>query len=114
MLKHGKKYKYRFFSKQENLSTKTILYARQQMIIPKRDDEAPKERTKQPICDRLVYNDRELYGFVQILTFKYLRIGKELYLFNVRNIFKMCCVSTHMQAFRYGCGPTTMRTSPLW
>jgi hypothetical protein len=44
MLKHGKKYKYRFFSKQENLYAKTILYAQQQMIIPKRDDEAPKER----------------------------------------------------------------------
>jgi hypothetical protein len=75
--------------------------AQQQMVIPKRDDEAPKERTKQHICGRLVYNDRELHGFVQMLTNRYLRFGKKLYLFDERNIFKMYRVSTHMQVFRY-------------
>jgi hypothetical protein len=101
-LKRGKKYNYRFFSKQENLYTKTILYAQRQVVIPKGDDEDPKERIKQPIYDRLVYNERELYGFVQMLPCTDLRFGKELYLFDERNIFKVCRVSTHMQGFRYG------------
>jgi hypothetical protein len=91
MLEHRKKYKSRFFSEQENLYTMTILYAQQQMVNPKRDDEAPKERTKQTICGRLVYNDRELYGFVQMLTYKYLRFGKN-FIYSMNVIYSRCVV----------------------
>jgi len=42
--------------------------SQKQMVIPKKEDEPPKERTKQHIRDRLVYNDWDLYSFVQMLT----------------------------------------------
>ena len=38
----------------------------------------PKGRTRQHIRDRLVYNDWDLYSFVQMLTYKCLRFGKAL------------------------------------
>ena len=41
--------------------------SQEQMFILKKEDESPKERTKQHIRDRLVYNDWDLYSFVQML-----------------------------------------------
>lgn len=42
--------------------------SQKQMVIPQKEDESPKGRTKQHIRDRLVYNDWDLYSFVQMLT----------------------------------------------
>ncbi len=44
--------------------------SQKQMVIPKKEDESPKERTKQHIRDRVVYNDWDLYNFVQMLTIR--------------------------------------------
>jgi hypothetical protein len=44
--------------------------SQEQMAIPKKEDESPKERTKQHIRDRLVYNGWDLYSFVQMLTIR--------------------------------------------
>jgi len=50
----------------------------------------PKERTKQHIRDRLVYNDWDLYSFVQMLTYMCLRFGKALSIIDERDTTKMC------------------------
>ena len=42
--------------------------SQKQMVIPKKEDESLKERIRQHIRDRLVYNDWSLYSFVQMLT----------------------------------------------
>jgi transposase len=49
------------------------------VVIKKREVEAPKERCKRQLPNHLVYNDWGLYGFVQMLTYKWLRVGKELH-----------------------------------
>ena len=39
--------------------------SQRQMVIKKHEDETPKERRKRQIRNRMVYNDRGLYGPVQ-------------------------------------------------
>lgn len=48
------------------------------LVIKKQEHETPKERRKRRIRNRLVYNDGGLYGFVQMLKYKCLHVGKEL------------------------------------
>ena len=42
--------------------------------------------------NRMVYNDWGLYGFVQMLTYKCLHVGKELYIIDERDTTKTCHV----------------------
>jgi len=53
-------------------------YPTKQMVIPKKEDETPKERNKRRTRNLMVYNDWGLYSFVQMLTYKCLRFGKVL------------------------------------
>jgi putative transposase len=71
--------------------------SQRQMVLSKKEDETPKERTKRRIRNRLVYNDWGLYGFVQMLTYKCLRFGKELYIISERDTTRMCHVCKHLQ-----------------
>jgi putative transposase len=52
---------------------------------------------KRRIRNRLVYNDWGLYGFVQMLKYKCLRFGKELYIISERDTTRMCHVCKHLQ-----------------
>ena len=65
------------------------LYQRQ-MVIKKQEEETPKERRKRQIRNRMVYNDWGLYGFVQMLTYKCLRFGKELSIISEHETTKTC------------------------
>jgi hypothetical protein len=47
---------------------------------------------KRQIRNRMVYNDWGLYSFVQMLTYKCLRFGKELHIIDERDTTKMCHV----------------------
>ncbi len=71
--------------------------SQRQMVIKKQEDETPKERRKRQIRNRMVYNDWGLYGFVQMLTYKCLRFGKELYTISERDTTKMCHACKHKQ-----------------
>jgi len=71
--------------------------SQQQMVIPKKADETPKERNKRRIRNRLVYNDWGLFGFVQMLGYKCLHYGKELFIISERETTKTCNVCKHMQ-----------------
>jgi putative transposase len=71
--------------------------SQRQMVIKKQEGETPKERRKRRIRNRLVYNDWGLYGFVQMLAYKCLRVGKELYIISERDTTKMCHVCKHKQ-----------------
>ncbi|HEU5227772.1 MAG TPA: transposase [Ktedonobacteraceae bacterium] len=64
--------------------------SQRQMVIKKQEDESPKERRKRQIRNRMVYNDWGLYSFVQMLEYKCLRFGKELYILDERDTTKMC------------------------
>jgi len=66
--------------------------SQRQMVMKKQEDETPKERRKRQIRNRLVYNDWGLYSFVQMLAYKCLRFGKELFIVNERDTTKMCHV----------------------
>ena len=55
--------------------------------------------------NRIVYNDWGLYGFVQVLTYKHLRFGKELYIIDERDTTKMCSACKRKQ-----CMPLWKRT----
>jgi IS605 OrfB family transposase len=66
--------------------------SQRQMVIKKREDETPKEKRKRHIRNRLVYNDWGLYGFVQMLAYKCLRFGKELFLIDERDTTRTCHV----------------------
>jgi putative transposase len=79
--------------------------SQRQMVIPKKEDETPKERTKRRIRNRMVYNDWGLYGFVQILQYKCLRYGKELYIIDERDTTRMCSACKNKQEM-----PLWMRT----
>ena len=50
--------------------------SQRQMVIPKKEDETPKERNKRRIHNRMVYNDWGLYGFMQMLGYKCCITGK--------------------------------------
>ncbi len=71
--------------------------SQRQMVIKKKEDETPKERRKRHIRNRMVYNDWGLYSFVQMLTYKCLRFGKELHIIDERNTTKMCHVCKRKQ-----------------
>jgi putative transposase len=64
--------------------------SQRQMVIKKQEDETPKERDKRRIRNRMVYNDWGLYGFVQMLAYKCLRFGKELYSIDEGDTTRMC------------------------
>ena len=66
--------------------------SQRQMVIRKKEQETPKERRKRQIRNRLVYNDWGLYGFVQMLTYKCLHVGKELVIISERDTTKQCHV----------------------
>ena len=71
--------------------------SQQQMVIHKQENETPKERRKRQVRNRLVYNDWGLYGFVQMLEYKCLLFGKELYSISERDTSKMCHVCKQKQ-----------------
>jgi putative transposase len=71
--------------------------SQRQMVIKKQEEETRKERNKRHIRNRMVYNDWGLYGFVQMLEYKCLRYGKELYIIDERDTTKMCHVCKHKQ-----------------
>jgi putative transposase len=66
--------------------------SQRQMVLKKQENETPKEKRKRQIRNRMVYNDWGLYGFVQMLAYKCLRFGKELYIISERDTTKMCHV----------------------
>jgi putative transposase len=68
-----------------------------QMVIKKREEETPKERRKRQVRNRLVYNDWGLYGFVQMLSYKCLHSGKELFIISERGTTKTCHVCKRKQ-----------------
>jgi len=71
--------------------------SQKQMVIPKKEDETPKEKRKRQIRNRMVYNDWGLYGFVQMLAYKCLRFGKELSILDERDTTRMCHVCKRKQ-----------------
>ena len=71
--------------------------SQRQMVIKKQEHETPKERRKRQIRNRLVYNDWGLYRFVQMLAYKCVRFGKELFIISERDTTKMCHVCKHKQ-----------------
>jgi putative transposase len=71
--------------------------SQRQMVVPKKEAETPKERTKRRIRNRMVYNDWGLYGFVQMLQYKCQRFGKELSIIDERDTTKMCRVCKRKQ-----------------
>ena len=71
--------------------------SQKQMVIKKQEDETPKERDKRRRRNRMVYNDGGLSRFVQMLTYKCLRFGKELYIISERDTSKTCSACQHMQ-----------------
>ncbi len=64
--------------------------SQRQMVIKWHEGETPKERRKRQIRNRMVYNDWGLYGFVQMLKYKCLHVGKELHIISERDTTKMC------------------------
>ena len=64
--------------------------SQRQMVIERHEQETPKERRRRQIRNRLVYNDWGLYRFVQMLTYKCLRVGKELFIISERDTTKTC------------------------
>ncbi len=71
--------------------------SQRQMAMKRHENETPKERKKRRIRNRLVYNDWGLYGFVQMLEYKCLRFGKELFIISERDTTKMCHVCKRKQ-----------------
>ena len=71
--------------------------SQKQMVLKKQENETPKEKRKQRIRNRMVYNDWGLYRFVQMLEYKCLRFGKELHIINERGTTKTCHVCKHKQ-----------------
>src|SRR6266566_1936970 len=69
--------------------------SQRQMVVKKQEHETSKEKRKRQIRNRLVYNDWGLYGFVQMLSYKCLRFGKELSIISERDTTKTCHVCKH-------------------
>jgi putative transposase len=72
--------------------------SQRQMVMNKQEEETRKERRKRQIRNRLVYNDWGLYGFVQMLSYKCLRVGKELHIIDERDTSKTCHCCGHKQS----------------
>ncbi len=71
--------------------------SQRQMVIPKKEHETRKEQNKRRMRNRMVYNDWGLYSFVQMLEYKCLRFGKELYIISERDTTRMCSACKHEQ-----------------
>jgi putative transposase len=71
--------------------------SQQQMVIKKQEHETSKERNRRRIRNRMIYYDWGLYGFVQMLTYKCLRSGKELSIIDERDTTRMCHACKHNQ-----------------
>ena len=71
--------------------------SQRQMVIPKKERESSKERNRRRIRNRMVYNDWGLYCFVQMLSYKCLRFGKELYIIDERDTTRMCHACKRLQ-----------------
>ena len=71
----------------------------------KRQEGNPRSRRKRRIRNRIVYNDSGLSGFVQMLAYKCLRFGKELYIISERDTTRMCHACNRKQDM-----PLWMRT----
>jgi putative transposase len=71
--------------------------SQRQMVNKKKEEETTKERRKRQIRNRLVYNDWGLYSFVQMLEYKCLRFGKELFIIRERDTTKQCHVCKRMK-----------------
>jgi IS605 OrfB family transposase len=71
--------------------------SQRQMVMKKQEQETPKERRKRQIRNRMVYNDWGLYTFVQMLSYKCLRVGKELHIISERDTTKTCHRCGHKQ-----------------
>jgi IS605 OrfB family transposase len=71
--------------------------SQRQMVIKKQEHETFKEERKRLIRNRMVYNDWNIYSFVQMLVYKCLRFGKELSIMDERDTTKMCHVCKHKQ-----------------
>ena len=69
--------------------------SQRQMVMKKKENETPKEKRKRQIRNRLVYNDWSLYSFVQMLTYKCLHVGKDLFIISERDTTKMCHACKH-------------------
>jgi len=66
--------------------------SQRQMVMKKQEGETFKERRKRHMRNRMVYNDWGLYSFVQMLTYKCVRFGKELHIISERDTTKTCHV----------------------
>jgi putative transposase len=71
--------------------------SQRQMVIKKQEHETFKEERKRLIRNRMVYNDWNIYGFVQMLVYKCLRFGKELSIMDERDTTRTCHVCKHKQ-----------------
>jgi putative transposase len=71
--------------------------SQRQMVIPKKERETRKERNKRRMRNRIVYTDWGLYSFVQMLQYKCLRFGKELYIIDERDTTRMCHACKRLQ-----------------
>jgi putative transposase len=71
--------------------------SQRQMVIPRKEEETPKERNKRRIRNRAVYNDWGLYGFVQMLEYKCLRFGKELQFSSECDTTRICHACKQME-----------------
>src|SRR5713226_3762902 len=71
--------------------------SQRQMVMKNHEGETPKERTRRRIRNRMVYNDWGLSSFVQMLEYKCVRFGKELYTIDERDTTKMCSACKHKQ-----------------
>ncbi len=71
--------------------------SQRQMVRKRSEEETPKERKKRRIRNRMVYNDWGLYSFVQMLAYKCLLSGKELYTISERDTTKQCHACKQLQ-----------------
>ncbi len=71
--------------------------SQRQMVIKKQENETSKDRRKRQIRNRMVYNEWGLYSFVQMLAYKCVRFGKELFIISERDTTKMCHVCKQKQ-----------------
>jgi putative transposase len=59
-----------------------------------RVDDHDEHQEKNKYLNRLVYNDWELHSYMQMLTYKSLRYGKEIYIITERKAEASCLISS--------------------
>jgi IS605 OrfB family transposase len=64
--------------------------SQRQMVIPKQENETPKERRKRKLRNRLIYNDWGLHSFMQMLAYKCERFGKALHAIDESDTSQRC------------------------